>query len=104
MARQRMTSRNSWAMHPRRRGVRMGRVYRDRTPQDSDVCCGEHEILASDFVSAGPPFRIYSHRYEKEGHMKSWTVSLLFATTLLGQPRNLRLPDEAAGVDAIAQA
>jgi hypothetical protein len=36
--------------------------------------------------------------------MKSWLVPLLFATTLLGQPRNLRLPDEAAGVDAIAQA
>jgi hypothetical protein len=36
--------------------------------------------------------------------MKSWLVPLLFATTLLGQPRNLRLPDEAAGVNAIAQA
>jgi hypothetical protein len=36
--------------------------------------------------------------------MKSWLALLLFATTLLGQPRNLRLPDEAAGVDAIAQA
>ena len=36
--------------------------------------------------------------------MKSWLVPLLFAPTLLGQPRNLRLPDEAAGVDAIAQA
>jgi hypothetical protein len=36
--------------------------------------------------------------------MKSWLAPLLFATTLLGQPRNLRLPDETAGVDAIAQA
>ena len=36
--------------------------------------------------------------------MKSWLVPLLFAAALLGQPRNLRLPDEAAGVDAIAQA
>lgn len=36
--------------------------------------------------------------------MKPWLLSLLFATTLLGQPRNLRLPEEAAGVDAIAQA
>ena len=36
--------------------------------------------------------------------MKPWLAALLFANTLLGQPRNLRLPDEAAGVDAIAQA
>jgi len=36
--------------------------------------------------------------------MKSWLGPLLVATTLLGQPRNLRLPEEAAGVDAIAQA
>jgi hypothetical protein len=36
--------------------------------------------------------------------MKSWLAPVLFATTLLGQPSNLRLPDEAAGVDAIAQA
>lgn len=36
--------------------------------------------------------------------MKSWLAPLLFASTLLGQPRNLRLPDEAAGVDMIAQA
>jgi hypothetical protein len=36
--------------------------------------------------------------------MKSWLVPLLFATTLLGQPRNLRLPGEAAGVDEIVRA
>jgi len=36
--------------------------------------------------------------------MKFWLAALLFATALLGQPKNLRLPDEAAGVDAIAQA
>lgn len=36
--------------------------------------------------------------------MKLWLAALLFSTTLLGQPRNLRLPDEVAGVDAIAQA
>src|SRR6516225_6814085 len=45
-----------------------------------------------------------AYKYPKEGHMKFWLAPLLFATTLLGQPRNLRLPDEAAGVDAIAQA
>ena len=36
--------------------------------------------------------------------MKSWLVPLLFAAALLGQPRNLRLPDEAAGVDEIVRA
>jgi hypothetical protein len=36
--------------------------------------------------------------------MKSWLAPLLFASTLLVQPRTLRLPDDAAGVDAIAQA
>ena len=36
--------------------------------------------------------------------MKSGLVPLLFASTLLGQPRNLRLPDEAAGVDEIVRA
>jgi len=36
--------------------------------------------------------------------MKFWLAPLLFAVTLLGQPRTLRLPDEAAGVGAIAQA
>lgn len=36
--------------------------------------------------------------------MKAWLAALLFAAALPGQPRNLRLPDEAAGVDAIAQA
>ena len=36
--------------------------------------------------------------------MKSWLVSLLCAIALLGQPRNLRLPDEAAGVNEIVRA
>src|SRR5215468_9163915 len=39
-----------------------------------------------------------------EHTMKSLLASLLFATTLFGQPKNLRLPDEAAGMDAVAQA
>jgi hypothetical protein len=36
--------------------------------------------------------------------MKSWLAPLLLPATLLAQPRNLRLPDEAAGMDAVAQA
>src|SRR5437867_4336279 len=35
--------------------------------------------------------------------MKPWLASLLFATSLLGQPPKVRLPDEAAGVDGIAR-
>jgi hypothetical protein len=36
--------------------------------------------------------------------MKCWLVPPLFAAALLGQPRNLHLPDEAAGVDEIVRA
>ena len=35
--------------------------------------------------------------------MKTWLAPLLFATNLLGQPPNLRLPDESAGIDGIAR-
>lgn len=35
--------------------------------------------------------------------MKPWLASLLFATSLLGQPPKVRLPDEAAGVNGIAR-
>ena len=35
--------------------------------------------------------------------MKPWLASLLVATSLLGQPPKVRLPDEAAGVDGIAR-
>ena len=35
--------------------------------------------------------------------MKPWLASLLFATSLLGQPPKVRLPDEVAGVDGIAR-
>jgi hypothetical protein len=35
--------------------------------------------------------------------MKPWLAPLLFATSLLGQPPKVRLPDEAAGLDGIAR-
>src|SRR5215831_14480948 len=35
--------------------------------------------------------------------MKSWLAPLLCATSLLGQPPKVRLPDEAAGLDAIVR-
>jgi hypothetical protein len=35
--------------------------------------------------------------------MKPWLAPLLFATSLLGQPPQVRLPDEAAGLDGIAR-
>ena len=35
--------------------------------------------------------------------MNPWLAPLLFATSLLGQPPKVRLPDEAAGVDGIAR-
>ena len=34
--------------------------------------------------------------------MKTWLAPLLFATSLLGQPPEVRLPDESAGIDPIA--
>ena len=36
--------------------------------------------------------------------MKSWLAPVLCATSLLGQPPKVRLPDEAAGLDAIVRA
>jgi hypothetical protein len=39
----------------------------------------------------------------KGNRMKTWLAPLLFATSLLGQPPKLRLPDESAGIDGIAQ-
>ena len=35
--------------------------------------------------------------------MKTWLAPLLFATSLLGQPPKVRLPDESAGIDGIAR-
>jgi hypothetical protein len=58
--------------------------------------------LAASFHSGDPHLRL--NKKLKWNPMKSWLVPLLFATALAGQPRNFRLPDEAAGVDAIAQA
>ena len=41
---------------------------------------------------------------ESEGNrMKTWLAPLLFATSLLGQPPNLRLPDESPGIDGITR-
>jgi Haem-binding uptake, Tiki superfamily, ChaN len=34
--------------------------------------------------------------------MKTWLAPLLFATSLLGQPPKVRLPDESTGIDGIA--
>jgi Haem-binding uptake, Tiki superfamily, ChaN len=34
--------------------------------------------------------------------MKTWLALLLFASSLLGQPSEVRLPDESAGIDTIA--
>ena len=34
--------------------------------------------------------------------MKTWLALLLFASSLLGQPPEVRLPDESAGIDPIA--
>jgi hypothetical protein len=39
----------------------------------------------------------------KENRMKPSLAPLLFATSLLGQPPKVRLPDEAAGLDGIAR-
>src|SRR5436190_458812 len=39
----------------------------------------------------------------QENRMKSWLAPLLCATSLLGQPPKVRLPDEAAGLDAIVR-
>jgi hypothetical protein len=46
---------------------------------------------------------IYAGKETKENSMKPWLASLLFATSLLGQPPKVRLPDEAAGLDGIAR-
>jgi hypothetical protein len=35
--------------------------------------------------------------------MKTWLAPLLFATSLLGQPPEVRLPDESTGIDGIAR-
>ena len=35
--------------------------------------------------------------------MKTWLAPLLFATSLLAQPPEVRLPDESAGIDGIAR-
>jgi Haem-binding uptake, Tiki superfamily, ChaN len=35
--------------------------------------------------------------------MKTWLASCLFAASLLGQPPNLRLPDESTGIDGITR-
>ncbi len=35
--------------------------------------------------------------------MKTWLAPLLFATSLLGQRLEMRLPDESAGIDGIAR-
>src|SRR3954464_3145615 len=35
--------------------------------------------------------------------MKTWLAPLLFATSLLGQPLEVRLPDESAGTEGIAR-
>ena len=35
--------------------------------------------------------------------MKSWLALLLYATSLLGQPPKVRLPDESAGIDGIVR-
>ena len=35
--------------------------------------------------------------------MKTWLAPLLFATSLLGQPPKVRLPDESTGIDGIAR-
>src|SRR5258708_174105 len=39
----------------------------------------------------------------KGNRMKTWLTPLLFATSLLGQPPEVRLPDESTGVDGIAR-
>jgi hypothetical protein len=39
----------------------------------------------------------------KGNRMKTWLTPLLFATSLLGQPPEVRLPDEPTGVDGIAR-
>jgi hypothetical protein len=39
----------------------------------------------------------------REKRMKPWLAPLLFATSLVGQPPKVRLPDEAAGLDGIAR-
>jgi hypothetical protein len=46
---------------------------------------------------------IYAGKETKANSMKPWLASLLFATSLLGQPPKVRLPDEVAGVDGIAR-
>jgi hypothetical protein len=35
--------------------------------------------------------------------MKTWLASLLFASSLLAQPPEVRLPDESTGIDGIAR-
>ena len=40
----------------------------------------------------------------KGNRMNTWLAPLLFATSLLAQPPEVRLPDESTGIDGIAQA
>src|SRR5207244_11039590 len=53
--------------------------------------------------SAHSPSKIYAGNETKGNRMNTWQVPLLFATSLLAQPAEVRLPDESTGIDGIAR-
>src|SRR5437588_2302648 len=78
----------------------------DRKPYGVDrVLSATVSILSSKRPTTPhtPPSKIYAGKETKENRMKPWLAPLLCATSLLGQPPKVRLPDEAAGLDGIAR-
>src|SRR5205807_8423985 len=73
------------------------------TPQSGAIrnCLNFVEQEANN--SAHSPSKIYAGKEAKGNRMKTWLAPLLFATSLLGQPPKLRLPDESPGIDGIAR-
>jgi hypothetical protein len=53
--------------------------------------------------SAHSPSKVYAGKETKGNGMNTWLAPLLFTTSLLAQPPEVRLPDESTGIDGIAR-